>query len=119
MRPHLRAVELIRVATQGNGLVTVLRDSEGIAPGAVEVHPPLDAALELMNVRRSIADIFRALASAGIDSTTTAIETLVLELDAAGVLEGKHAQERRRRLVEAFRASPVRPASFAGSAYHG
>mgnify|MGYP001457226379 CR=1 FL=1 len=61
MRPALRPVEIIRVPNGQGALVTVLRDPEAIAPHAVEVRAPLDAALGLFDGRRETAEIAKVL----------------------------------------------------------
>ncbi|MFO0556064.1 MAG: AmmeMemoRadiSam system protein B [Polyangiaceae bacterium] len=120
MRPILRGVEVIRIARREGGLTTLLRDAEGIATGPVEVPPPLDRALALMDGTKSVIEIAAALRRDGAPTVRTeSIERLVEVLDAEGMLEGARAEARKRALVEAFRAAPVRPAAFAGSAYHG
>ncbi|NUP05812.1 MAG: AmmeMemoRadiSam system protein B [Polyangiaceae bacterium] len=126
-RPRLRAVEIIRVPEKrGGGLVTLLRDSEKVAPHNLEVPAPLDLALAFMDGRHDcpeIARLVRASAAsqggagaAAIDTAT--VQRLARDLERAAMLEGPTAMSRRRTLVAAFKAAKVRPASFAGGAYH-
>lgn len=113
-RPLLRSIEVIRVAARGGGLVTLLRDPEKVAVRNVEVPPPLDRALAFMDGRLDVGEIARR---ARVEAR--AVERLVTELEAAAMLVGPTEAARRKGLVAAFEASPVRPASFAGGAYHG
>lgn len=111
-RPQLRNIELIRVPGRG-GLVTVLRDGEGVATRNVEVPPPLDRALFYMDGRHELSGIARL---AGVSLAD--VERLARDLEQAAMLEGPTASARRRALIAAFHEAPDRAPSFAGGAYH-
>ncbi|NUO54244.1 MAG: AmmeMemoRadiSam system protein B [Polyangiaceae bacterium] len=119
MRPRLRPIEIIRVPSGRGDLVTVLRDPERIAPHAIEVRAPLDAALAYLDGRHSVAEIARLLAQRGSRIGVLDVERLVADLEQAAMLEGPTARARKDALVRAFAASRVRPATHAGGAYHG
>ncbi len=119
MKPRLRPVEIIRVPSGRGELVTVLRDPERIAPHAIEVRAPLDAALPYLDGRHSAPEIARLLMHRGHRVGVLDVERLVADLEEAAMLEGPTARARKAALVRAFAASRVRPATHAGGAYHG
>jgi MEMO1 family protein len=119
MRPLLAAVEVIIVIDPSGTAVTRLRDGERVALRHVDVPRPLDRALAFMNGNRSARDIAELVRRTGPAITVQEIEELVAELEAAAMLEGPTRRERRRVLVEEFERADVRPATFAGGAYHG
>lgn len=110
--PRLRSLDVVRVKT-ARGMATMLRDGEGIGDPVV-VHPPLDAALDHLDGRQSIADV-----AARIGVSVALIRGLAEMLDAAFLLANARSDARRRELVAAFLASSVREATHAGGAYHG
>lgn len=112
-RPLLRNVEVIRVPGRA-GLVTVLRDGEGIAPRNMEVPAPLDRALFYMDGRHGLSGIARL---AGLSLAD--VDWLTRDLEQAAMLEGPTADARRRALIAAFEQAQERAPSFAGGAYHG
>lgn len=113
--PLLRPVEIIRVPGP-SGLVTLLRDPEKIAVRNVEIEPPLDGALVLMNGTRTAAEIARMMGPRG--SSIEDIQALVRTLEENAMLDGPTFAARKRALVAAFARARVRPAGFAGGAYH-
>lgn len=119
MRPLLAAVEVIMVIDPSGTPVTRLRDGERVALRHVDVPRPLDRTLSYMNGARSPRDIAELASSAGHAVSLREVEELVALLDAAAMLEGPTRRERRRLLVEEFERAEVRPATFAGGAYHG
>lgn len=119
MRPLLAAVEVIIVIDPSGAPVTRLRDGERVALRHVDVPRPLDRALAYMNGARSERDIADLARRAGHAISVREIEELVAELEAAAMLEGPRRRERRKLLVEEFERAEVRPATFAGGAYHG
>ncbi len=119
MRPTLRPIEIIRVPSRSGELVTVLRDPERIAPHAIEVRSPVDAALPFFDGRTTLPAVARLLAERGVAVAIADLERLVQDLEAAAMLEGPTARARKAALVRAFAASRVREATHAGGAYHG
>lgn len=119
MRPALRPVEIIRVPNGQGTLVTVLRDPEAVAPHAVEVRAPLDAALGLFDGRRETAEIAKVLRGRRIRVTDAEVERLALDLEDAAFLVGPTARARRAALARAYQVARVREATHAGGAYHG
>jgi len=105
MRPRLRSIEIIRVPSGRGDLVTVLRDPERIAPHAIEVRAPLDAALSYLDGRHGVADIARLLTQRGTRVGVLDVERLVADLEEAAMLEGPTARARKEALVRAFAAS--------------
>jgi hypothetical protein len=119
VRPALRPVEIIRVPNGQGALVTVLRDPEAIAPHAVEVRAPLDAALGLFDGRRETAEIAKLLRGRGIRVTDSEVERLALDLEDAAYLVGPTARARKAAIARAYAAARTREATHAGGAYHG
>ncbi|MFT3772203.1 MAG: AmmeMemoRadiSam system protein B [Minicystis sp.] len=117
--PRLRPVETIFVHDRTRGRVLMLRDTEGIAPSAIVVPAHLAPVIGRFDGRRSSAQIAADVGRAGGQPVTAAlVEQLVAELDAALMLDTPRFRARRREVVSAFVAAPVRPASHAGGAYH-
>lgn len=116
--PKLRPVEAVFVRDAQRGPVIVLRDTEGIAPGAVMVPAQWSAVLAHLDGVRSIDEIVRDAARAGGPRVDAAqVTRLAAELDRAYMLESPRFRARRREVVQAFAASPVRPAAHAGGSY--
>lgn len=119
-RPKLRPVEAVYVRDPARGPVIVLRDTEGIAPDAVVVPVEWSVVLSRFDGRRSaeeiVADVRR---STGRRVDTESVAQLAAELDGACMLDSPRFQARRREVVQAFNASPVRPAAHAGGSYPG
>ncbi|MBK6516694.1 MAG: AmmeMemoRadiSam system protein B [Polyangiaceae bacterium] len=121
-RPRLRPVEVIRVVARGGGLTTLLRDAEQIAEAPVEVPAPYDRALTLMDGRRGVEDIARALNAGAAEAERVSergLSALASRLEASAMLEGPTASRRRCEEHARFRAAAIRPAAFAGGGYHG
>jgi hypothetical protein len=117
--PRLRAVESIFVHDRARGRVLMLRDTEGIAPGAVVIPAHLAAVVARFDGRRTPAQIAADAAKAtGRPVPVALVEQLAAELDAAVMLDTPRFRARRREVVRAFAEAAVRPASHAGGAYH-
>ncbi len=117
-RPKLRALDVIRVPDRSHGLVTVLRDGEGVGKSLV-VPPPLDRALPFMNGRRTAREIASEVRRRGNEGPSPAeVAQLATALDEAWLLEGPRYLRRARELREAFARETSRVASHAGGAYH-
>ncbi len=95
--------------------MTVLRDGERIATRTVEVAPPLDELLALLD---GTVDV-ETLVEAGLRLGTTreAVLALVDELETTALLEGATSTRRRRELSAAFARARVRAAAHAGGSY--
>ncbi|HSN97207.1 MAG TPA: AmmeMemoRadiSam system protein B, partial [Candidatus Nanopelagicales bacterium] len=119
-RPKLRPVEAIFVQDAERGPVIVLRDTEGIAPGAVLVPAEWSEVLARFNGMRSVEEIARDASRAGSPRVTAAmVAGLAGELDRAFMLESPSFWARRREVVQAFVDAPVREAAHAGGSYPG
>jgi hypothetical protein len=118
--PRLRPIETVFVQDRQHGRVLMLRDTEGIAPSPVFVPAHLAAVVARFDGGKSAAQIAEAAARAtGRAVSPALVEQLAGELDAAYMLDSPRFQARRREVVRAFAAAPVRPAAHAGGAYHG
>lgn len=119
-RPKLRAVEVVVVPDPVHGQAIVLRDTEGIAPGAVVVPVTWAPVLERLDGGRTVEEIAReASRAAGRLIDAAVVAQLAGELDRAWMLEGPRLWARRRDVIQEFSAAPVRPAAHAGGAYPG
>jgi AmmeMemoRadiSam system protein B len=118
--PRLRSIEAVFVQDRARGRVLVLRDTEGIAPGAVMVPAELAAVVGRLDGARTIAQIAtEASRQIGRSIDPDLVRDLVEELDRAAMLETDAFRARKREAVRAFAAARVRPAAHAGGAYHG
>ena len=117
--PRLRPVETIFVEDRARGRVLMLRDTEGIAPGAIVIPPHFAAVVARLDGRRSSAQIaIEASRASGRAVSAALVEQLTRELDVAYMLDTPRFRARRDEVVRAFAVAPVRPASHAGGAYH-
>ena len=118
--PRLRPLETVFVQDRERGRMLVLRDTEGIAPGAVMVPAHLAAVVGRFDGAHTPAQIAAGAARAlGRPVDAALVEQLAAELDAALLLDTPAYRARRREVVRAFSAAEVRPAAHAGGAYHG
>jgi AmmeMemoRadiSam system protein B len=118
--PRLRSIEAVFVQDRARGRVLVLRDTEGIAPGAVMVPAELAAVVRRLDGARTIAQIAtEASRQTGRRIDQDLVLELVEELDRAAMLETESFHRLRREVMSAFAAARVRPAAHAGGAYHG
>jgi MEMO1 family protein len=117
--PRLRAVEAFPVEHEGQRCIA-LRDPAGftdqiaVLPGPLldlvslfDGEHPLEAIREIVRRRHGQAPSIEQIAE------------LVERLDEAGFIESARFEARRRAIDDAFRQSPLRPASHAGGAYAG
>ncbi|UQA56044.1 AmmeMemoRadiSam system protein B [Polyangium aurulentum] len=117
--PRLRSVETIYVPHATLGQALLLRDSEGIASGAVAVPMDLVPVIARFDGVSSPAVVAqRASRASGKTVETSVVEQLVAELDSAFMLDTPRFRARRREVMEAFSTSEERPAHHAGGAYH-
>jgi hypothetical protein len=92
----------------------VLRDPEGLFEKEA-ILPPLPlVVLALLDGRRTLADVQQELKkhTGGVEVPLEILQQVIAELEKHFILESPRAQERRRQVVEGFRASTVRPAKF-------
>lgn len=117
--PRLRPVEAIFVQDRARGRVLMLRDTEGIAPGAIVVPAHLAPVIGRFDGRHTVAQIAAdATRTTGQAVSAALVEQLAAELDAAVMLDTPRFRARRREIVRTFAEATVRPASHAGGAYH-
>ncbi len=117
--PRIRSVEIV-VEKRPEGRVLVLRDTEGIAPSPILVPAELAAVvLRLDGVRTPAHIAAEASRASGHRVDAALVVRLVAELDGACMLDTPRFRARRREVLGAFAAAPVRSATHAGGAYHG
>jgi MEMO1 family protein len=117
--PRLRALEAFPVEHQGQPCIA-LRDPAGFTDQIAVLPPLLLDLVSLFDGEHSIAGIQEVMRRRhGEAPTHDQIEAVIDRFDQAGFLETERFAARRRGLEEAFRRSPVRPASHAGGAYEG
>ena len=117
LQPRLRRVEAFPVEHEGRRCLA-LRDPAGYAAAIVLLHGPLLDIVSLFDGEHTIADIQAAMMRRhGQLVERRQIEEIAETLDRQGFLEGASFAKRRAAIDHEFLASPVRPASHAGSAY--
>jgi AmmeMemoRadiSam system protein B len=117
--PRLRPIETVFVQDRARGRLLLLRDTEGIAPGLVMLPSVLAPIVALLDGVRTVAEVAsEATRAAGARVDEALVVQIIGELDAASMLDTPHFRARRREMVLAFAAAPVRPAAHAGGAYH-
>jgi len=117
--PRLRpGLDAYPVRLHGQDLVAV-RDPDGVAEQPVLLSPQAFLVALLLDGRRDVLDVQAEYArrSGGDLLFSWDLQRLVEELDRHGLLESDGLRARRQAMEEAFRASPVRPAFHAGTAY--
>jgi AmmeMemoRadiSam system protein B len=119
-RPCLRPLEAFPVEQDGQRLLA-LRDPSGFTEQVVLLPIPAVDIVSLFDGERSVAEIHRVILARhgeqapGIED----IARFAARLDDAGFLDSPRFAARRRRIEEAWLASPSRPAAHAGGAYAG
>lgn len=98
--------------------VFVLRDLEELSDKPLALSGGGMMLLSFLDGRRDAEEV-RALfnQAAGADIETAVVLDLVAALDEAGYLETPATAAKRKAMLEAFKASPKRPAAFAGLSY--
>jgi AmmeMemoRadiSam system protein B len=119
LAPKLRPLEVVFVPDAAHGRRIVLRDTEGVAPGAVSVPEGLGPVLALLDGSHSYAAIAARASAAGARVDAALVEELAQELDRALLLDTPRYHARRREIVDEFASARVRPAAHAGGAYPG
>jgi hypothetical protein len=117
--PRLRSIETIYVPHATLGQALLLRDGEGIAPGAVAVPKdlvPVISRFDGVSSPEIVAQ--RASRATGKSVDASVVEQLIAELDAAYMLETPRFRARKREVMAAFSSADERPAHHAGGAYH-
>jgi hypothetical protein len=118
--PKLRSIEIVVIPDDTHGRALMLRDTEGIAEGAVVLPIKLAPIIVRFDGKRSLNEVaVEASRAIGQTVTLALVRKLVKELDQALMLDTTRFRARRREVVSAFTAAPVRPAAHAGGAYHG
>jgi AmmeMemoRadiSam system protein B len=118
-RPALRPVESIVVPDRQHGKVLVLRDTQGVTDAHAVIPPVLVPIAARFTGRATCEEIARAASrEVGTEVPVDVVVRLADELERGLFLEGAVFREARARVEQAFAASPVRPASHAGGAYH-
>lgn len=112
--PKLRPVEAIPARDN----VVCLRDPQGFSDRLVLLPPEILFVVSLFDGSRSILDIQAEFARRYGDILPgEKVRQIVEQLDAALFLDSQRFREAREKAVAAFRASPVRVASHAGTSY--
>ncbi|OGK81231.1 MAG: AmmeMemoRadiSam system protein B [Candidatus Rokubacteria bacterium GWC2_70_16] len=116
-RPRLRVLEAFPVQQDGHRAVG-LRDPAGFTDQVAMLPMPLLDLVSLFDGEHSIGEMREIfLGRHGEAPTAEQIRGIVEQMDAAGFLDSPRFAERRRRIEETFRLSPVRPPAHAGTAY--
>ena len=119
-RPRLRPLEAFPVEQDGERLIA-LRDPSGFTEQVVLLPIPALDIVSLFDGERSMAEIHDVISgrhgeqAPGLED----IARFAARLDEAGFLDSPLFASRRRRIEEAWLASPSRPAAHAGGAYAG
>jgi MEMO1 family protein len=118
--PRLRPLEAFPVEQDGERLIA-LRDPSGFTEQVVLLPIPALDIVSLFDGDHSMAEIHRVVSvrhgeqAPGLED----IARFAARLDDAGFLDSPRFAARRRRIEEAWLASPSRPAAHAGGAYAG
>jgi AmmeMemoRadiSam system protein B len=118
-RPALRALESIVVPDKEHGRVLVLRDTQGVTEAHAVLPPELVPVVTLFNGLLTCQEIAREASKAiGVEVPVDVVVRLAGELERGLFLEGPLFRAALARVVADFAASPTRPATHAGGAYH-
>lgn len=118
--PKLRPIEIVVIPDDTHGRALMLRDTEGVASGAVVLPIRLAPVIIRFDGKRSLHEVAsEASRSIGQAVTLSLVRKLVRELDEALMLDTPRFRAKKREVVSAFTAARVRPAAHAGGAYHG
>jgi len=117
--PRLRPVESFPVEHEGRSCIA-LRDPGGYTDAIVLLHGALLEIVSLFDGEHTVADIQAAVMRRhGQLVERRHIEEIAEALDAQGFLDSPTFAARRADIDRKFLASPIRPATHAGSAYAG
>jgi AmmeMemoRadiSam system protein B len=117
-RPRLRALEAFPVEQDDLRLIA-LRDPSGVTEQVALLPIPALDIVSLFDGEHSVAEIHRVVSARYGERAPGLgdIAGLAARLDDAGFLDTPRFAEHRRRIEEAWLASPSRPAAHAGRAY--
>jgi len=113
--PRRRALDAFPVELKGEHYF-VLRDTEGLLDDPMILDPFSFLVWQLLTGEADVADLQREIAgfADGVQVPENRILHIVEKLGKSLLTESPEVDERRRRIGEAFLASPTRPARFAG-----
>lgn len=115
--PRLRYLEAFPHTHEGRPMV-VLRDPLRVSEEILLVTPECYSLLTLLDGSHSVREIQAALSKrAGQLVFSDPINALVARLDEVGFLDNENFRRRYVRLLEEFRAAPLRRAVHAGASY--
>jgi hypothetical protein len=118
-RPKLRSIETIVVTGDDGRRELVLRDTQGITSSQVSMPLALSAVVSLFDGRHDCSEIARrAAARLDQDVPVELVVKLATDLEDALFCEGPAFEQAQEEVRARFSASPARPASHAGGAYH-
>ena len=111
-------LEFVPITYEGRSMILV-RDRLGLVPYGTGVPAGLLPILALMDGQRSLADLEREITALqnGRGVSVADIESVLAELDAAGLLDSPRYQAKKAEAAAQFAARDTRAALFAGPAY--
>ena len=115
MKPKLRLLEFVPIEEDGAEYYFV-RDPQGLSP---EVRLPREwgALLSRLDGTHDIEDLLAEMGAAGDKKNRAMLEKMIAELDECGLLDSPRFRREQGRIVEDFKAAPLRAAELAGGAY--
>lgn len=118
-RPRLRSIETIVITGDDGQRELVLRDTQGITSSQVSMPLVLSAVVSLFDGRHACTEIAK-LAGARLSQEVPVdlVVKLATDLEDALFCEGPAFDQALSEVRARFAASPSRPASHAGGAYH-
>ena len=119
-KPRLRPIETIVVPDAREGRLLVLRDTQGVAPGHVQMPVALAAVVGRFTGRQTCREIAAEVSrELGQDVPEEVVVRLATQLEEALFCEGPGFTKALLRAHEDFAELHERPATHAGGAYHG
>lgn len=115
MKPKLRLLEFIPIEEEGVEYYFV-RDPQRLSP---EVRLPREwgTLLSRLDGTNDIDDLLAEMGAANDRKTRAMLEKMIAELDECGLLDSPRFRSEQGRIVEDFKAAPIRTAELAGGAY--
>ena len=115
--PKLRMIEALPAQMDGKRCL-VLRDPRGVAAKDLVIHMEAVFLLTMLDGSNSVTDIKAEFARRnGLSLDTNQVDGFLDLLDTNFMLETERYREAKNKIEDAFRQSPIRAASHAGSAY--
>jgi len=113
--PRRRALDAFPVELKGEHYF-VLRDTEGLLDDPMILDPFSFLIWNLLTGDSEIADMQKEIAriADGVEVPENRIRHIIEKLGHSLLIESPQVEERRRKIADDFKASPVRPARFAG-----